>query len=79
MPSTGRPIADPAQELGTPRLGSTPRRGKKAGRKTPGQRRRPWKKKKKSARERKNRGEGEIGLPKDLCANLENCRDLLVK
>jgi hypothetical protein len=30
-------------------------------------------------RETKNRGEGEIGLPKDLCANLENCRDLLVK
>jgi hypothetical protein len=30
-------------------------------------------------RERKN-GEGrEIGLPKDLCTNLENCRDLLVK
>jgi hypothetical protein len=30
-------------------------------------------------RERKNRGEGEKGFPKDLCINLENCRDLSVK
>jgi hypothetical protein len=30
-------------------------------------------------RERKNRGEGEKGFPKDLCVNLENCRDLSVK
>jgi hypothetical protein len=30
-------------------------------------------------RERKNREEREIGLPKDLCANLENYRDLFVK
>jgi hypothetical protein len=29
-------------------------------------------------RERKNREEGEVGFPKDLCANLENCRALLV-
>jgi hypothetical protein len=35
--------------------------------------------KRKDARERENREEGEIGLPKYLCANLENCRDLLVK
>jgi hypothetical protein len=34
---------------------------------------------KRSAREKKNRGEGEKGFPKDLCVNLENCRDLLVK
>jgi hypothetical protein len=27
----------------------------------------------------KNREEGEIGFPKDLCVNLENCRDLWVK
>jgi hypothetical protein len=30
-------------------------------------------------RERKNREGREIGLPKDLCINLENYRDLLVK
>jgi hypothetical protein len=30
-------------------------------------------------REKKNRGEREIGFPKDLCVNLENCRDLSVK
>jgi hypothetical protein len=29
--------------------------------------------------ERKNRGGREIELPKDLCVNLENCRDLSVK
>jgi hypothetical protein len=29
-------------------------------------------------RGRTEREEGEIGFPKDLCANLENCRDLLV-
>jgi hypothetical protein len=36
-------------------------------------------KKKGRQREEKQRGEGENGFPKDLCANLENCRDLLVK
>jgi hypothetical protein len=30
-------------------------------------------------REKKNRGEWEIGFPKDLCVNLENYRDLSVK
>jgi hypothetical protein len=30
-------------------------------------------------RERKNRGEREKRLPKDLCANSENYRDLMVK
>jgi hypothetical protein len=30
-------------------------------------------------RERKNRGERELELPKDLYANSENCRDLSVK
>jgi hypothetical protein len=30
-------------------------------------------------REGKNKGEGEKGFPKDLCANLENCRVLSVK
>jgi hypothetical protein len=30
-------------------------------------------------RERKNREGREIEFPKDLCANLENCRDLSVK
>jgi hypothetical protein len=30
-------------------------------------------------RERKNRGGREIELPKDLCANLENYRDLSIK
>jgi hypothetical protein len=30
-------------------------------------------------RKKKNRGEREIGLPKDLCVILENCRDLSVK
>jgi hypothetical protein len=30
-------------------------------------------------REKKNRGGREIELHKDLCANLENCRDLSVK
>jgi hypothetical protein len=30
-------------------------------------------------RERKNREGREIGLPKDLCVNLGNCRGLLVK
>jgi hypothetical protein len=53
--------------------------------KSPGQRcRRP---RKRSAREkikqrergRKNRGEREIRFPKDLCINLENCRDLSIK
>jgi hypothetical protein len=33
----------------------------------------------KDAKEKKNRGEGEKGFPKDLCANLENCRDLSIK
>jgi hypothetical protein len=32
-----------------------------------------------SAREKRNRGEGEKGFPKDLCTNLENCRDFSVK
>jgi hypothetical protein len=31
------------------------------------------------APEKKNRGEGEMELPKDLCAILENCRGLFVK
>jgi hypothetical protein len=30
-------------------------------------------------RKKKNREERELELPKDLCAILENCRDLLVK
>jgi hypothetical protein len=30
-------------------------------------------------RRRTEREEGEIGFPKDLCANLENCSDLSVK
>jgi hypothetical protein len=30
-------------------------------------------------KERKNRGEREKELPKDLCVKLENCRDLFVK
>jgi hypothetical protein len=34
---------------------------------------------KKNGRERKNRGGREIEFPKDLCVNLENCRDLSVK
>jgi hypothetical protein len=34
---------------------------------------------KRSVREKKNRREGEKGFPKDLCTNLENCRDLSVK
>jgi hypothetical protein len=33
----------------------------------------------KRERERKNREEREMGFPKDLCVNLENCRDLFVK
>jgi hypothetical protein len=32
-----------------------------------------------SARDKKNRGEREKRLPKDLCAISENCRDLSVK
>jgi hypothetical protein len=32
-----------------------------------------------SARDKKNRGGREIEFPKDLCVNLENCRDLSVK
>jgi hypothetical protein len=34
---------------------------------------------KKNGREKKNRGGREIELSKDLCTNLENCRDLSVK
>jgi hypothetical protein len=34
---------------------------------------------KEEQRERKNRGRREIGFPKDLCVNSENCRDLSVK
>jgi hypothetical protein len=34
---------------------------------------------KEGAREKRNRGEREKGFPKDLCVNLENCRDLFVK
>jgi hypothetical protein len=30
-------------------------------------------------KERKNRGEREMELPKDLCVKSENCRDLFVK
>jgi hypothetical protein len=30
-------------------------------------------------KERKNRGEREMELPKDLCANSENCKGLSVK
>jgi hypothetical protein len=30
-------------------------------------------------RRRTEREEGELGFPKDLCVNLENCRDLSVK
>jgi hypothetical protein len=54
--------------------------GKEAGR----NRRRPRQgersaRKKIEQREKKNREEREIGFPKDLCVNLENCRDLSVK
>jgi hypothetical protein len=35
--------------------------------------------KKEGAREKRNRGEREKRLLKDLCANLENYRDLSVK
>jgi hypothetical protein len=31
------------------------------------------------ARDKRNRGEREKRLPKDLCAISENCRDLFVK
>jgi hypothetical protein len=31
------------------------------------------------APEGRSRGEREIGFPKDLCVNLDNCRDLFVK
>jgi hypothetical protein len=34
---------------------------------------------KKDGSESKNRGGREIEVPKDLCANSENCRDLSVK
>jgi hypothetical protein len=34
--------------------------------------------KKRGARIRESR-EGEMELPKDLCVNLENCRDLSIK
>jgi hypothetical protein len=37
-----------------------------------------WRKRK-GARKKRNRGERERRLPKDLCANSENCRDLSVK
>jgi hypothetical protein len=46
--------------------------------KAPRKRHRPWGKRK-DTRERENRGGREIGFPKDLCANLENCKDLCVK
>jgi hypothetical protein len=36
-------------------------------------------KKRKPNRGRTKREEGEIGFPKDLCAILENCRDVSVK
>jgi hypothetical protein len=39
---------------------------------------RRWEKKE-GAREKRNRGEREIELPKDLCVILGNCRDLSVK
>jgi hypothetical protein len=55
-----------------------PREGpKETGRKS--QEEAPLVEEKISAREKKNRGEGEKGFPKDLCINLGNCRDLSVK
>jgi hypothetical protein len=54
-------------------------RGREAGGRPPDRGAGQEQERERDAREKKNRGEGEIGLPKDLCANLENCRDLLVK
>jgi hypothetical protein len=71
----GPPACRPPTSAPPPR--AAPMEGGR-GKKIPGQRCRRWGKRK-DARERENREEGEIGLPKDLCANLENCRDLLVK
>jgi hypothetical protein len=53
-----------------------PRQGRKQGKK-PQEEALPVEEKI-SARDKKNREEGEKGFPKDLCANLENCRDLSV-
>jgi hypothetical protein len=39
----------------------------------------PVRKRRKSNRERTEREEGELGFPKDLCVNLENCRGSFVK
>jgi hypothetical protein len=39
----------------------------------------PVGRKRRGAREKRNRGEREKRLPKDLCVNLENCRDLSIK
>jgi hypothetical protein len=39
----------------------------------------PVRKRRKSNRERTEREEGELGFPKDLYINSENCRDLFVK
>jgi hypothetical protein len=39
----------------------------------------PVGRKRRGAREKRNRGEREKRLPKDLCVNLENYRDLSVK
>jgi hypothetical protein len=61
-----------------------PYRGKKGGRGSRrsaacGEEREKGVRKRIEQREKKNRGEREIGFPKDLCVNLENCRDLSVK
>jgi hypothetical protein len=39
----------------------------------------PVGRKRKDARKKKNKAEREKRLPKDLCVNLENCKDLSVK
>jgi hypothetical protein len=56
---------------------------RKEGRGSPQKKRRPRTRERRQGedkqRERKNRERREIGLFKDLCANLENCRDLLAK
>jgi hypothetical protein len=54
-------------------------RGREAGRKNPPDRCAASGRRRKPNRGRTEREEGKIGFPKDLCANLENCRDLLVK
>jgi hypothetical protein len=56
-------------------------RGREAGEDLPGRGAAGGREKERDARERgrTEREEREKGFPKDLCANLENCRDLSVK